>query len=161
MNIFETFSPESKIWIYQCSREFTNDEVTEIAQKGEVFISRWHAHESRLEAAMEIVYNRFIIFAVDEDHAQASGCSIDKSVAFIKETEAFYNVSLLDRMQVAFKNNGIITTSPLSEFEKLLKSGLLNDNTIVFNNLVATKKEFDNNWEVPLKNSWHSRLIES
>ncbi|HET6244515.1 MAG: ABC transporter ATPase [Bacteroidetes bacterium] len=152
-------SPDSKIWIYQSNRKFTDSEVAQITEKGSEFISLWNSHGNMLKAAIEVKHNLFVIFGVDEIQAKASGCSIDKSVAFIKEIEARLKVSLLDRMQIAYKKEDEITSSHLMEFELQLKSGHLNENTIVFNNLVTTKEEFDSSWELPVKDSWHKSLL--
>lgn len=154
-----TLSPDSKVWIYQSNRKFSDSEVTEITNKGVEFISLWNAHGSMLKAAVEVLHKQFIVFVVDENQAKASGCSIDKSVAFIREIQDVFNVVLLDRMQIAYKNENEINTIPFSEFESLLKSGDLTENTIVFNNLVATKAEFDTSWEAPVKESWHKSLL--
>ena len=35
----------------------------------------------------------------------------------------------------------------------------VNENTIVFNNLVQNKQDFEQNWRVELKNSWHKNLL--
>ena len=161
MNSFKDLSPASKIWVYQSNRELTESEVTELRQKADLFIETWSSHGNALDAAIELYYNRFIVIGVDEGQAMASGCSIDKSVSFIKNVEAFYNISLMDRMQVAYRKGESFHTCKLNEFEKLLKEGSIDENTIVFNNLVSTKKEFDKNWEVPLKNSWHIKLVEN
>mgnify|MGYP007000357904 len=47
----------------------------------------------------------------------------------------------------------------LKEFIKLAKSNLVSLDTIVFNNLVLNKDEFDENWEVRAKDSWHKRFM--
>ena len=35
----------------------------------------------------------------------------------------------------------------------MLETGKINDETIVFNNLVTTKQELETNWAIPLKDS--------
>jgi len=45
------------------------------------------------------------------------------------------------------------------EFKEAFASNLINDDTKVFDHLVATKKDFDTNWMKPLKESWHKRLV--
>ena len=144
----------TKIWIYQSSRQFSDTEASEIKQKAMEFIAQWQAHGSTLTSSMELMYNRFIVFSVNEQYVRASGCSIDSSIAFIKSLEQGYNIDLLDRMQVAFRNKEAIETLPLASFRELLKSGKIKDDTIVFNNLVTTKEEFDRAWEIPVKESW-------
>jgi hypothetical protein len=41
----------------------------------------------------------------------------------------------------------------------MLENGKINDDTIVFNNLVSTKAEFETNWETPLKDSPFAKFM--
>jgi hypothetical protein len=41
----------------------------------------------------------------------------------------------------------------------MAKQRAVSKNTIVFNNLVANKAEYLENWEVPASESWHSRFL--
>jgi hypothetical protein len=149
----------TRVWVFQSNRELTNNEVNLINQQAKQFVDQWTAHGSKLKADFEIRYNRFLILAADESAAMASGCSIDKSVAFMKELEGRFNLNLFDRMQVAFRKENAIETISLSEFQEALASGDLSEDTIVFNNLVQNINELNHQWEVPVKNSWHSRFV--
>lgn len=153
------FSPESKVWIYQSNRAFTEAENKLILDKATTFISDWTAHGKLLKASIGSYYNRFLVLMVDETQADASGCGIDKSLRFFQQLELEFNVSLMNRMLVAYKVNTEVLTCQLSEFEKKIEQGEVHQDTIVFNNLVGTKAEFENNWETPLKKSWHSKLL--
>ena len=97
--------------------------------------------------------------ASNQEVQAATGCSIDASVAFIQNLEQKYNVDLLDKMNVAFKQGEYITYKTLLEFKKLAKEKAVSENTIVFNNLVTTIEEWNENWEVPANESWHSRFF--
>ncbi|PCH91624.1 MAG: ABC transporter ATPase [Bacteroidetes bacterium] len=153
--------PETaRIWIYQCNRELSAEEVKAINEKSEEFILDWSAHGAKLAAAIEIFYNLFVVVMVDEEKAEASGCSIDKSFQFIKELTDTHDLALLDRMNVAYRDNNKIQICRIDEFEGLLHRGEVSEDTIVFNNLVDTKKDFDSKWEVLLKDSWHRKLID-
>ena len=44
-------------------------------------------------------------------------------------------------------------------FASLIDAGIVDDDTIVFNNLVSTKSEFEEKWKIPLAQSWHKQLI--
>lgn len=157
---YQDLPETSRIWIYQCNRELSAEEVKEINEKSEQFILDWSAHGAKLAAAIEIFYDLFIVIMVDEEKAEASGCSIDKSFQFIKELSDTFDLSLLDRMNVAYRDNDNISICRIDEFEGLLQRGEVNENTIVFNNLVDTKKDFDSKWEVLLKDSWHRKLMD-
>ena len=156
---FENLPEDSKIWIYQSNRKFSDDEITEIESDLKIFIENWSAHGTTLEASYIIKYNRFIILAVNQETQQATGCSIDSSVAFIQNLEQKYQVILLDKMNVTFKNGDHIAHKSLIDFKRMAKEKAVTVNTIVFNNLVNSIEEFNDNWEVPAAESWHSRFF--
>lgn len=156
---FESLPDTSRIWIYQSNRSFTDTELEEIKENLGDFLKEWTAHGSALKAGFEIRYKRFLIIGLDQSNASASGCSIDASVHFIQQLEQQYNVTLLDRMNVSFKQGDFVAYKPLSDFKKMAKEKAISKNTIVFNNLVATKLEYLENWEVPASDSWHARFV--
>lgn len=161
LNSIHDIPANARIWVYQSNRFFTDAEVKSILESGSNFIQNWSAHGASLKASFEVLYNLFIVIAVDEQQAMASGCSIDKSVGFVKELEQKFNCNLLDRMQVAYKLGNEIKNCTLSQFEKLAAQNIVDENTIVFNNMVTTKAAFDNEWQIPLKNSWQKRVLVS
>ena len=74
---FESLPDNSRIWIYQCNRSFSPEELEEITAGLNTFLTQWTAHGSDLKAGFEIKYKRFIIIGLDQAEASASGCSID------------------------------------------------------------------------------------
>ncbi len=156
---FESLPEESRIWIYQSNRKFSDEEMTEIETALQSFLENWSAHGTSLESSYELKYNRFIIIAVNQEVQSATGCSIDASVEFIQTLEKKYNVDLLDKMNVTFKLGEHIAHKPLIDFKKMVKDKAVTENTIVFNNLINTIEEFNESWEVPAADSWHSRFF--
>ena len=61
-----SFSPQSRVWVYQSDREFTPSEAEAIQQQLNVFTEQWKAHGHQLDAKAEVIYNFFIVFTVDE-----------------------------------------------------------------------------------------------
>lgn len=153
------FSEQSRVWIYQSDRELYDDEVKQLHEILNKFASEWTAHNHQLKAKAEIRYNRFLILIVDESQAGASGCSIDKSVNFIKRLEQEFGINLLDRFNLAYRTGEKVLSAPRDEFEDLLRSGKINSNTIVYNNLVQNLEQLETKWEVPFKESWHNQLF--
>jgi len=156
---FDTLPEESRVWIYQANRSFSEEEIVELNSKLEAFIEAWTAHGKDLQAGFKIVYKRFIVIALNQNLNMATGCSIDASVHFIQELEKDYNVDLMDKMNVSYKQGEFIAYKPLMDFKKMAKNNSVSKNTIVFNNLVTNIAEFKENWEVPASESWHSRFI--
>ncbi len=156
---FSTLPNESRVWVYQCNRKLSDEEVTVISEKTTEFLKQWTAHGANLEAGFEIKYNRFIVIGLNQENASASGCSIDASVHFIQQLQQEFDVDLLDKMNVTFYNGDFIAHKSLEDFKKMAKAKSVSPNTVVFNNLVNTKEEYLENWEVPAKESWHNRFL--
>ncbi len=156
---FENLPEESKIWIYQSNRKFTDEEFAAIKSDLKLFIESWEAHGNNLESSFELKYNRFIILAVNQEVQMATGCAIDRSVAFIQDLEKKYNVDLLDKMNVTFKLGEHVAHKTLIDFKKMAKDKAVTENTIVFNNLINNIAEYNESWEVPAMDSWHSRFF--
>ncbi|MBI3511236.1 MAG: ABC transporter ATPase [Bacteroidetes bacterium] len=150
----------SRVWIYQSDRDITDAEVSEMKQKANMFLLDWTSHGNLMMATFDVLYNRFIVVAADEQAASASGCGIDNSVRFVQQIEKDYRLNLFDRMLVAYRDKtNRIQTVKLHVFEQLMEKKELNGDTIVFNNLISTKGEMQTKWEVPVKMSWHSRML--
>jgi len=156
---FKSLPDSSRIWIYQANRSFTSEELVEIKTALDAFVSEWTAHGQDLKAGYEIRYNRFIVLGLDQSLTSASGCSIDASVHFIQHLEKKYSIELLDKMNVSYKQGEYVAYKSLMDFKKMAKQKAVSAKTIVFNNLVATKGEYLEHWEVPAADSWHSRFI--
>jgi len=156
---FESLPDDSRIWIYQANRKMSDEEVAKISEKTQTFLEKWTAHGTSLEAGFEIKYNRFIILGLNQSSASASGCSIDASVHFIQSLEKEFSLDLMDKMNVTYYNGDYIAHKSLTDFRKMAKNKSVTQNTVVFNNLVNTKAEYLQDWEVPAKDSWHSRFL--
>lgn len=156
---FETLPETSRVWIYQANRSFSEIEIEEIKAKLDAFIQNWTAHGNNLQSGYKIKYKRFIVIGLNQKLNDVTGCSIDASVHFIQQLEKEYNVDLMDKMNVSYKQGEYIAYKPLNEFKKMAKQRAVSKNTIVFNNLVSNKAEFLENWEVPASESWQNRFF--
>jgi hypothetical protein len=78
---FENLPEESKIWVYQSNRKFSDTEFSEIGLPCRPSL-KIGQHTEQV-SSYQLKYNRFIILAVDQDVQSATGCSIDASVEFI------------------------------------------------------------------------------
>ena len=134
---FNTLPDISRVWIYQCNRSLTDSELEEIKQKLSEFIQSWTAHGSNLHSGYEIRYKRFIVIGLNQNLNNATGCSIDASVHFIQQLEKTYDIDLLDKMNVSYKQGEFVAYKSLSDFRKMAKDKAVSKNTIVFNNLLA------------------------
>ncbi len=153
------FSPQSKVWIYQSNRRFTDQETSEIQDILNDFVVQWTAHGHQLKAKAEVFHQYFIVLTVDQDVANATGCSIDASVRVIKDIESKFGLDLFDRFNMAYKIDDDVHVATKEDFETLISIKKIGLDTIVFNNLVQTLEDFEQKWEVPLQDSWHKNIF--
>lgn len=149
---------DSRIWIFQANRKFSQEEKEAITAKLNIFIEDWNAHGAVLLADFKLPYDQFIVVGVDENQAAASGCSIDKLTKLIREIDSDYSFDLLNRMLVSYENQEEVIIEKLPTFKQLVKEGAVN-NVRVFNNGISSLKEFNQNWLLPLKESWAKTLL--
>jgi len=152
-------SNNSKIWIFQSTRNFNSEEINEIEQVLDIFMKEWNAHGAKLTAAYALPYDRFIVLAVDENVEPASGCSIDSMTRIIKALEEKHQFGLLNRMLVSYKLHDEITTISLPEFKQKLRNNEISEEATVFHNGLTSLNEFDLHWELPLRESWAKSFL--
>ena len=149
----------ARVWVYKAKRTLSQAEQRFIREKGAEFCAAWAGHGAPLDAAVDVVHDRFVVVAVDEQQANASGCSIDKSVGFIKDLEFQLNIMLTDRMVIVFDTEDGTRSCDLKDLPGLLADGTLNGDTFIFDDLVSTKGDLDDRFRVQLRSSWLSRYL--
>jgi hypothetical protein len=149
----------SRVWVYQSSKMLNEKEVVVLQSQLNAFVKDWTAHSQQLSASSDILFNRFIILAVDESQAGASGCSIDKSVHFLQSIENQFVTTLFDRLTFAYFEENEAKTVSSSDFKRLYTEGVVSDETLVFDNMVNTVSGMKSSWLKPLRESWHRRFV--
>ena len=77
----------------------------------------------------------------------------------MQQIEKQFHINLFDRFNLAYREGSEVLSLPRHEFEERIKSGEINKDTIVFNNLAKDLTELESKWEVPFRNSWHAQLF--
>ncbi|MBX2980642.1 MAG: hypothetical protein KF905_15250 [Flavobacteriales bacterium] len=149
----------ARLWMYKAPRDLGQAEQKLVRERGVAFTAGWAAHGAPLDACVDVLVDRFVVIAVDEEQANASGCSIDKSVGFIKDLEHDLNLMLTDRMIMVFEQDGKVRSCRLQELPELVKEGLITGDTIVFDDLVSTVGDLAERFRVPLRASWLERFL--
>lgn len=159
MFVNQDILPENaRVWVYPSSRKFYPQEIEGLEQKLKDFVSNWKSDDEEFKASFQLLQKRFIVFYADEV-SQLTNQDIDSQVGFVIQLQQEYEIELLDRMNACFKQGEFIQYKDLKGFKKLVKSKSVNAKTIVFNNLIETKDELENNWEVSIEESWYKRFL--
>jgi hypothetical protein len=153
------FSPDSRVWIYQSSRLFSLSEAFAIEDKLNDFTTNWLSHGIPVKGAGYLFFGQFIILMADERATGVSGCSTDSSVHLIKDIEQKFGVDMFDRTTLAFVVKDKVQLLPLSQLQYAFDNRFIDSHTLYFNNIVQTKAELENNWIIPIRDSWLSKKI--
>ncbi len=159
MEDYLTYPDNAKVWIYQSNKHFDEDEIAYLNVQLDDFIASWESHGSMLKATFKIVHDLFVVIFVDEEGDRMCGTAQDNSIKLMKRLEGELEVSFLDRMVQSYRKGEQVEVVKMNDFSTLLEQNEINEDTIVYNNMVTSKIDFDNNWEVPLKDSWHKQFL--
>ena len=156
---FDELPPQARIWIYQASRPLTAAEQAEIKPLLQAFATDWSSHGTNLQASAELLHDRFLVLANNEDATAASGCSIDKSANFVRELEQRFNVSFFDRTQLAFLKEEQVELVSMSQLKDKVAAGDITRDTLYFDTLVNNYGDLQTNWPKQAQHSWLSRYF--
>jgi len=155
----EDFHPASKVWVYQSSRLFTMSEALQIEEMINQFAQNWVSHGIPVKGAAHLFFGKFVVLIADESATGVSGCSTDSSVRLIKEIEKIFGVNMFDRLALAFIDKDKVQILPMPQLKYAVEQGFITADTLFFNNVVLTKEELENNWIIPVKDSWLAKKI--
>ncbi|MBO2008541.1 hypothetical protein [Hymenobacter negativus] len=156
---FDQLPPKARVWIYQASRPLSGPEIVSVMPALAHFADEWTSHGRSLLASAEFLHQHFLVIGLDEDVANASGCSIDASVRFVARLEQELGVTLLDKSQLAFLRAGTVYTVKHTELKAAVAAGTVLADTFYFDNTVATKAELDTHWPRPAGETWLARFF--
>lgn len=156
---FSDISNKARVWIYPASRKLSDIEISFISDAAKTFCNAWTAHNHLLLASYIILNKQFVVLAVDESANEASGCSIDKSVHFIKSLEERLGIELTDHGKIALTTAHDFIRVSLKELKEGLNIGRFRPDTLVANTLVTTKEELESKWLLPIEHSIYAKFL--
>ncbi len=152
----------SRAWIYGARPAPNPDRADRLREATREFLDGWAAHRQALRAGMGWLHGRFLVVAVDESRAPASGCSIDALVDHLREMEEETGLTLLDASTVWYRDpdDDEIRTASRPEFRRLAEAGEVDGDTTVFDLTAERLEEVrSGRWERPASASWHADFL--
>jgi hypothetical protein len=103
--LFPNLPEHSRVWLYLADRKLDATEAQYVNEQMQHFLSNWAAHNKKLTCDGVLLFNQYLILAVNEDIESASGCSIDSSVRFVKSLGQELNIDFFNRLKVMVIEN--------------------------------------------------------
>lgn len=151
---FQQLSDEARIWVYQASRPLVHEQRAAMLQKTQSFLEQWASHGNPLQCSADILYNQFLILAVEESFQGATGCAVDASIQFIRSLEQEFQLDLLDRTHIAFRQDEHNVVVPLGQLTAKIQQGIISADMLTFDNTITKKEALAEQWLVRAKDSW-------
>jgi hypothetical protein len=156
---FTKLPEQAKAWVFPSSRKFYTQEIEGLQKSIEDFLNVWEDMGNSLNCAYFLKHDRFIIIVVDDTATSLTLETHDALIAFIQGLELTYNIVLLDKINVCYKQGEFVQYKDLKDFKKLIRAKGVSKKTIVFNNMITTKGELEYDWEINIMDSWLGRFL--
>ncbi len=156
---FNNIPDQAKIWIFPSSRKFYPQEIEGLQENISTFLNAWEDQNNSVICAYNLRYDRFIIITIDTTEISLSLKAHEDLTTFIQKLEKHYEIMLLDRMNVCYKQGDSVQYKDLKAFKKLIKDKAVSKKTVVFNNMINLKEELDYDWEINIMDSWLGRFV--
>ena len=151
---FDSLPETSKIYIYPGSRKLYKEELPFVLEK----LNELTDELSSSDLFFDLKYDRFILVFISE----LTPLTLDQNdflSSFIISLGKELNMGFIDKVNVCFKQGIYVQLKEIADFKKLIKNKGVSKKTIIFDNFINTKSEYENNWESPAEYSWVSHFF--
>ena len=158
---FQALPDDSRMWCFGASRAPGAAETARLLDSMHAFVQEWTAHRRDLKAGMAWRDQRFLLIAVDETDADASGCSIDALNRHLRALEATLGLDLLDSTPVWYRDDsGHVQSCSRAEFGAAAARGDVGVGTLVFDLTLTRLGDLrSGRFERAASTSWHRSLL--
>lgn len=143
---FQGFNETSRVWVYASNRALAPTESAFVQDEINNFVQQWATHGKELSAKGAVLFDRFIVLAVDEEKNGASGCSIDSSVHFVKALGKELDINFFDRLNVYLSKDQQIQRVHISDLNSYADWN-------IFDPMIANLEQLTSSWIIPVKES--------
>jgi len=160
-DLLNQFPDHSRLWIFASNQTLEPETATELLRRVDEFLDQWHAHGHPVVGTRQLLHDRFLLVAADEQASGVSGCSIDSLFRLLQQTERELHISLLDSSRVQYRDRQeAVQSVPRADFRRLVSHGEVDGETPVFDNTVSTLGDLRaGRWERPMRDSWHAEAF--
>jgi hypothetical protein len=157
---FDTLPDASRVWIFGSNRPLSEEGTTTLLKGVDEHLADWKAHGEPLTVGSQFRDERFLVVAVDQSTAGASGCSIDGLFRVLQRLEPQIGASLVGGGRVFYRDNhGEVQSATRNDLASLAASGAITKDTVVFDTSLTDLGAFRAGFEKRAKESWVKDLI--
>ena len=157
---FETLPDASRVWVFGSDRPLTEEGATTLIDGLKDPLANWQAHGAPLTVGSQLRDDRFLVIAVDQASAGATGCSIDTLFRVLQSLEPSIGASLVGGGRVFYRDShAAVQSTTRDQIPALLRSGAITKDTVVFDTSLTDLGAFRAGFEKRAKDSWIAPLM--
>ena len=157
---FDSLPDDARVWVFGAANELTAPASDRLLAAVDEFLAQWNAHGSPLRCGREWREGRFLAIGVDQSTAGASGCSIDGLFRTLGRVEPELGTSLLGGGRLYYRgDDGRVNAATRKRFTELAGEGRIGPDTPTFDTSITTASAWRQEFERPVRESWHAQLI--
>ncbi len=157
---FETIPDSARVWVFGSDTPLDETGTTALLKGVDEHLADWKAHGAPLTVAREWRDGRFLIVAVDQSTAGASGCSIDGLFRVLQQLERAIGANLVGGGRVFYRDDtSAVQCVSRGAVAQLAADGAITKDTVVFDPAITDLGTFRSCFERRAKESWVAELI--
>lgn len=157
---FDTLPDASRVWVFGADRPLGEEATATLLKEVDTFLENWKAHGAPLTVGSQFRDNRFLVIAVDQSTAGASGCSIDGLFRVLQGLQQQLGASMVGGGRVFYRDqSGRVQSISRDEVGARSASGELTRDSVVFDTSLTDLGTFRRCFEVRAKESWVHDLL--
>jgi hypothetical protein len=152
---FKEMPSDARVWVFGADRRVEGDAERRLLEEVDSFLESWKAHGDPLTVARDWREQRFLVIAVDQRDANASGCSIDGLFRDLQRLEREIGARVVGSGRVFWRDaDGTVHAAERSELKSRIAAGEITSSSRMFDLSATTLADLERNFEKPAEESW-------
>ncbi|MEO8624955.1 MAG: hypothetical protein ABI625_27975, partial [bacterium] len=130
---FESLPDASRVWVFGSDKPLSDEGTKALLDGVDHHLEDWKAHGAPLTVSREWRDGRFLVVAVDQSTAGATGCSIDGLFRVLQQLEREVGASLVGGGRVFYRDDhAVVQSTSRAEIATLAGTAVITKDTVVF-----------------------------
>ena len=156
---FETLPDAARVWIFGSDVPLSDAGSTALLSVVDEYLAAWKAHGQPLTVGSQLRDARFLVIAVDQSTAGATGCSIDGLFRILQQTGPTVGANLVGGGRVFYRGaESVVQSTTREQLAGLVAAGTITKDTVVFDTSITDLGTFRSGFEKRAKESWIAEM---
>jgi hypothetical protein len=152
---FDSLPDASRVWVFGSDKALPEEKADVLLKGVDEHLESWKAHGAPLTVGRQWRDDRFVVVAVDQSTAGASGCSIDGLFRVLQSLERETGANLVGGGRVFYRDHhGQVQCAARADINALIADGSITRDSVVFDTTLTDLGTFRACFETCAKDSW-------